>query len=96
MSLPPFGQVAEFDRQAAEAVVRIAAFAADAEAMREGPVSRVPGPAGLPQRETPAEKTARVVRTALLHLLEQRLVVLPDDIGTTLDGYIPLDRVGKD
>ena len=39
---------------------------------------------------------ARIVRTALFHLLEQNLVIFPDDIAETLNNWIPVERVGTD
>jgi hypothetical protein len=97
MPLPPDGQVAEFDRAVFRDVLRAAVFAADGEALRvPAPLSSVRNPDGSPQNETRAEETRRLVRTALLHLLEQNLVVFPDDILDTLDGWIPAERVGRD
>lgn len=96
MPLPPFGQVAEFNRENAENVLRVAMHAAGGAAMRPGPPSSVRNPDGSQQGETMAERDNRIVRTAFMHLLEQNLIVLPADIEQTLDGWIPLDRVGKD
>lgn len=97
MPLPPDGQVAEFDRGVFQDVLRAAMFAADGEALRfPAPRSRIRNPDGSLQNETGHEHTARIVRTVLLHLLEQNLVVFPPDIKETLDGWIPAERVGKD
>jgi hypothetical protein len=97
MPLPPEGQVAQFDRQIADAVIRAAVFAADGEVLRKPvPFSSVRSPDGSRQPETQAERDTRMVRAAVLHLLEQGLVVFPDDILDTLDGWIPADRVGED
>lgn len=97
MPLPPEGQVAEFDRQVAEDVIRAARFAADGEvSCKPVPFSSVRNPDGSRQSETQSERDNRMVRAAVLHLLEQNLVVFPPDIRQTLDGRIPVDRVGKD
>lgn len=97
MPLPPDGQVAEFDREVAANVVRAASMAASVEALRvPAPLSSIRNPDGSLQNETQAEHDSRIVRTAVLHLLEQNLVVLPPDIEQTLDDWIPAERVGKD
>jgi hypothetical protein len=97
MPLPPNGQVAEFDRKIAEDVIRAARFAADGEVSRKPAVfSSVHSPDGSWQRETQSERDNRMVRAAVLHLLEQNLVIFPDDIAQTLDAWIPVDRVGRD
>jgi hypothetical protein len=95
--LPPDGQVAEFDRGIAEAVLRAACFAADGEISRK-PVSfsSVRNPDGLWQPETASERDSRMIRAAVFHLLEQNLVEFPADIKETLNDWIPTDRVGKD
>lgn len=74
--------MAEFDREAARNVVRCAVLAADGEVRR--------------RPETQSERETRLVRTAVMHLLEQGLVVLPPDIAEMLDGWIPLERAGTD
>jgi hypothetical protein len=94
--LPPDGEVAEFDRDIARDVVRVAAMAASAEALRPTPVSRVRNPDGSAQGETMAEHDARIVRTSVMHLLEQELVVFPGDIKGKLSDWIPAERVGTD
>jgi hypothetical protein len=96
MPLPPEGRVAEFDRETAENVVRAAMLAANTEAVKPRPVSRVRNPDGSAQGETMAEHDSRIVRTAVMHLLEQNLVVFPPDIAETLDGWIPAERAGND
>jgi hypothetical protein len=88
--------MAEFDRAAAADVIRAANFAASAEDMKPVPVSSVRNPDGSPQRETLAEHDNRIVRTAVMHLLEQGLVVFPPDIAELLDDWIPAERVGTD
>jgi hypothetical protein len=88
--------MAEFDRAVADAVVRVADFAADSECMKPVPASRVRNPDGSVQRETAAEHTSRIVRTAVMHLLEQGLVVFPENISELLDDWIPVERVGRD
>jgi len=60
------------------------------------PLSSIRNPDGSLQNETQAEHTRRVIRAALLHLLEQNLVVFPDDIAETLNDWIPVERVGRD
>jgi hypothetical protein len=88
--------MAEFDREAAGFVVRVASMAAGLEAMKPRPVSRVRTPSGAAQGETLAEHDSRIVKTAVMHLLEQGLVVLPENIGELLDDFIPAERVGHD
>jgi hypothetical protein len=94
--LPSDGEVIEFDRAHAQEAVRVATMAASMESMRPAPVSRVRNPDGSAQGETMAEHDDRIVRTAVMHLLEQGLVVFPDDIAGMLDGWIPAERVGRD
>lgn len=97
MPLPLEGQVTPFDRAVFKDVLRAALFAADGEALRvPTPLSSIRNPDGSLQNETGHEHTARLVRTALLHLLEQNLVVFPPDIKATLDDWIPAERVGTD
>lgn len=88
--------MAEFDRAVAADVIRAANFAASAEDSKSVPVSSVRNPDGSPQRETPAEHDSRIVRAAVMHLLEQGLVVFPPDIAEVLDDWIPAERVGTD
>jgi hypothetical protein len=88
--------MAEFDRVIAADVIRAASMAASGEALRPAPVSSVRNPDGSVQGETMAEHDGRIVRTAVMHLLEQGLVVFPPDIAVILDDWIPADRVGKD
>jgi hypothetical protein len=95
--LPPEGQVAEFDKMTAQNVIRAAVFAASSEALRvPTPLSSIRNPDGSRQNETRAEHDHRIVRTAVMHLLEQNLVVFPPDIKQTLDDWIPAERVGRD
>jgi hypothetical protein len=97
MPLPDDGQVAEFDHDVAGNVVRAAAMAASSEALRiPTPFSSIRNPDGSLQNETQAEHDGRIVRTAVMHLLEQNLVVFPPDIEETLDDWIPAERVGRD
>lgn len=55
-------------------VTRHAMFAADAEAMRAGPPSRIRNPDGSPQGETGHERTGRIVRASLRLLLANGIV----------------------
>lgn len=97
MPLPADGQVTEFDREVAADVLRAATIAASGEALRVPvPLSRIRNPDGSRQNETQAEHDDRVVRAAVLHLLEQNLVVFPDDIRETLEDWIPAERAGRD
>lgn len=87
----------EFDREAARNVVRCAVLAAQGEVSRKPvPFSSIRNPDGSRQPETQNECETRLVRTAVMHLLEQGLVVLPPDIMELLDGWIPLERAGTD
>lgn len=83
---------AEFDQDAARDIIRWAMFAADAEAGRPGPPSRIPNPDGSSQPETRAEFISRLTRTIVLYLLETGLLVIPDDISQRLEQYLPLQR----
>lgn len=78
-----------------EDVLRAAFFAADFEAMEPRPVSSVRNPDGSPQQETNAEFTRRVVRTAVLHLLEQGLLVVADDAAGRLENGILMKRATR-
>jgi hypothetical protein len=60
------------------------------------PLSSIRNPDGSLQNETRAEHDARIIRAALMHLLEQNLVVFPPDIAETLNDWIPVERVGQD
>jgi hypothetical protein len=75
-----------------DSILRFAVFAAESEAMKPPPLSAVPDLDGSPQYETPAERTQRLVHAAVLHLIEQGLLVIPDDIDERLDRWIPLSR----
>jgi len=88
--------MAEFDRDAAGFVVLVATLAAGLEATKPTPASHVPNPDGGIQSETLAERDSRIVKTAVMHLLEQGLVVFPPDIAELLDDFIPAERVGHD
>jgi hypothetical protein len=88
--------MAEFDRAVADDVIRAAGMAASLEALGPAPVSSVRNPDGSQQPETRAEHDTRIVRTAVMHLLEQGLVVFPPDIAELLDGWIPAERAGTD
>lgn len=97
MPLPPEGQVTPFDRAVFDDVLRAAGMAASFEAGRiPTPLSSVRNPDGSLQAETLAERDARLLRTALLHLFEQNLVTFPDDILDTLNDWIPVSRIGTD
>lgn len=96
MPLPPEGEVTPFDRAIFDDVLRAAVFAADGEMAKPVPFSSIRDPDGWPQPETKVEFVNRIVRTALLHLLEQNLVVFAGDVVDTLDGWVPAERVGTD
>ena len=89
--LEPFPRTA-VPPEVAGTLVYFAAFAADAEAMKNAPVSRVRGPRGEEQSETRAEFTKRIVAAGVLHLVEIGLLVIPDDLDARLDDYLPLSR----
>ena len=65
----------EPDGEVLDRLARNAMFAADGEAMRPGPPSRVRNPDGSQQGETGHERTGRVVRAALRMLLANGLVI---------------------
>jgi hypothetical protein len=64
----------EPDTELLDGLARHATRAADTEALKAAPRSRIPGPSGLPQGETGHERTARVVRAAVRMLLANGLV----------------------
>jgi len=80
------------DLDPAAGLVRIAVFAADFEAMKPRPASKVPDPNGLVQGETAAEFTRRIIEAGVMHLIEQGLLVIPGDITARLNGPILLQR----
>ena len=63
------------------AIIRIGAMAADHELLNK--------PA--PMRETEAERTRRIIATALKRLVNAGLLTVPDDIAERLEQPIPLD-----
>ncbi|SRR6266851_1966985 len=74
-------------------LVEIGVRAADMEVLGNPyPVSSVRHPDGGPQAETQAERTRRIVSTAVMHLIELGLLVIPDDIGGKLEKGIPVSR----
>ena len=89
--LEPFPRIA-VPAETDERLTYFAVMAADAEALKNAPVSRVRGPDGEVQRETPHEYTRRVVRAGVLHLVEIGLLVVPGDFEARLEDYLPLSR----
>jgi hypothetical protein len=81
----------EFDREAADEVIRVLTFTADNVALKEV-TSTIRNPDGSRQRETQAEKTGRIVREVILHGLEQGLLAFPSGIRNRLDQGFVLDR----
>jgi len=79
-----------YDREMAETVLRYAVMAADMEALEPRPVSKIRNPDGSVQGETGAEFTRRLVRAAVLHLLENGLVVLAPDAEERMEQGIPM------
>jgi hypothetical protein len=95
--MPPHSPLDPFPRTAvpaevAETLVYFASMAADNEAMKYRPASRVRGPDGEVQSETPAEFIKRIVTTGVLHLVEIGLLVVPEDFESRQDDYFPLSR----
>jgi hypothetical protein len=80
------------DPEVMKDIIRAAGFAADHEAMKPGPVSRIRNPDGSPQGETAAEFTARIVTAAVMHVVEIGLLTVPEDIATRLDDWLPVSR----
>lgn len=78
--------------EVAETLIYFASMAADFEAMRPGPASRIRNPDGSAQRETEVERTKRIVTAGVLHLVEIGLLVVPDDFTARQDDYFPLSR----
>ena len=82
----------EVPAEQARALVSIAVFAADHEALKPVPPSSIRGPDGQLQRETAHELTSRIVTAAVLHLVEIGLLVVPEDLDVRLDRYLPMTR----
>jgi hypothetical protein len=87
----PFPRVRVPD-ETAERLTYFASMAADDEALKPRPRSRVRNPDGSSQYETPAEFTRRVVTAGVLHLVEIGLLEVPADFEARLDDYLPLSR----
>jgi hypothetical protein len=81
---------AEFDRAMADRILHYGVMAADMELLCPGPASTVPGPDGSVQPEMPADRTRRIARAAVLHLLEQGLLVIADDARERMERGIPV------
>jgi hypothetical protein len=64
----------EPDPELLDQLMRVAGMAADTEALRQGPPSRILDPDGSQQGETGHERTQRVTRAALRVLLANGLV----------------------
>jgi hypothetical protein len=80
------------DPEVMEDILRAARFAADHEAGKPGPVSRIRNPDGSPQGETMVEFTTRIVTAAVMHVVEIGLLTVPEDIATRLDDWLPVSR----
>lgn len=79
------------DTQALDAIIHFGAMAADHELLNKPvPVSSVRNPDGTAQHETAAERTRRIIATAVTHLVDAGLLTVPDDIGERLEQPIPL------
>ena len=85
-------EITQADPEIAAAIVKTAVLAADMEALSPPPVSRVRNPDGSAQGETGAERTRRIVETAVMHLIEQGLLAVPGDIAERLERPIPIAR----
>jgi hypothetical protein len=85
-------QTRTYDHELADHVIRFGVLAADSEARKPGPASTVPNPDGSMQRETEAENSQRVIGAAITCLLEQGLLMIPDDAAERMDAGIPLDH----
>ena len=89
------GHVQQVDDEIARKLVLIAARAADEEAIREGPPSNsFRNPDGHLTPEIPAERTRRLVECGVMHLIEQGLLAVPDDIGQRFAAVMPAAREG--
>lgn len=69
-----FGNWDEPDAGVLDQLTHQAVFAADSEALRPGPPSRIPNPDGTRQGETGHERTRRIARATLRMLLANGLV----------------------
>lgn len=80
----------EFDQDMADEILRLAVMSADMEALKPRPVSSVPNPDGSAQYETASDYTRRIVRAAILAMLEQGLLVIPADAEERMERGIPV------
>lgn len=86
---------ASFDPDVAKALIHLAMFAADDEVLSHPYVtSRIPGPDGEPQPETPHERAKRVLTAGFMHLAEQCLITLPPMavLNERIERGIPVTR----
>lgn len=75
------------------AIIRLAVGAADLELLcQPTPVSSVRNPDGSAQGETAAERTRRIVETAIMYAIENDLLLVPKDTAERLDEYFPAQR----
>ena len=73
-------------------IVHFGVLAADWELLgKPPPVSSVRNPNGSLQHETAAERTRRIVRTAVRHLVQIGLLAIPDDAQARMEAGVPLD-----
>ena len=80
------------DPEVMKDILRAAGFAADHEAMKPGPPSRIRNPDGSAQGETAVEFTTRIVTAAVMHVVEIGLLEVPADIASRLDDWLPANR----
>lgn len=75
------------DPRIAKQLIDLAVMVVEEEEGNYGPPSR-------PQ-ESPAQSTRRIVETAVMHLIEQGLLVVPEDIEQRFDGSVRISREGS-
>lgn len=75
------------------AIMRLVDGAVDYELLCQPvPVSSIRNPDGSPQSETQAERTRRIVETAIMYAIENGLLTVPADIAERLDAWFPAQR----
>lgn len=78
------------ERTLLDEIIHTAVLAADMEAMSAGPPSRIRNPDGSAQGETQAERTRRLVNTAIRHAVDNGLLQVAPDAEQRFYQGIPI------
>lgn len=74
-------------------ILRACTMAVDMELLgKPAPASSVRNPDGSQQSETQAERSRRIVETAVMYAVENGLLSVPGDIAGRLDDCLPAQR----